>query len=262
MSSERTNPDRAGELPCVWSLAGVLGPHPCDREYDCESCELYHALSGRHVMRDATEGRSPILSQSRQRLEADVGQIVSTVLSGCRLELGRWYGGDGLWVDPGDTPGQLDVGLVGCVWRILQPVDEVVAPRTGVSFEAGETCGWLMRSDRAIPIRIPVSGRVADVNESLVEQIGRSGCLESPDVWLFRIRSAVQPGEVSALFRGEEALMWQLRRVRILKAHLRNALEAQAPAVGVVMADGGAPQTDLERILGPAAYSAMLDSMF
>ena len=260
--SGRRQSDRTLELPCVWSLAGVLGAHPCDREYDCDSCELYHALSGRHVVRDASESRSPILSQSRQRLEADVGQIVSAVLSGCRLELGRWYGGDGVWVDPGDTPGQLDVGLVGCVWRILQPIDEVVAPRTGVSFDAGETCGWLMRSDRAIPIRIPVSGTVADVNDSMVEQIGRSGCVESPDTWLFRIRSAVQPGEVPLLFRGEEALIWQLRRVRILKAHLRNALETEHPAVGTVMADGGVPQTDLESILGPAAYSAMLDAMF
>lgn len=255
-------PDRTLELPCVWSLAGVLGTHPCDREYDCDSCELYHALSGRHVMSDASSSRSPILSQTRQQLEADVGQIVSAVLSGCRLELGRWYGGDGVWVDSGAAPGVLNVGLVGCVWRILQPIDEVVAPRAGVSFEAGETCGWLMRADRAIPIRIPVSGTVQEVNEDLVEQVGRSGCVESPDVWLFRIRSAIEPGEVSLLFRGEEALTWQLRRVRILKAHLRNALELGQPGVGAVMADGGAPETDLETVLGPAGYSAMLDAMF
>jgi glycine cleavage system H lipoate-binding protein len=200
------------------------------------------------------------------RLEADVGQIVSTVMTGCRLDFARWYGGDGVWVSSPDAPearpGEVEVGLVGCIWRILQPVREVVAPRSGVSFAAGETCGWLLRSERAIPIRIPVGGTVTEVNESVVAEVGDCGRLDGPDNWLFRVRSAVRPEEVPRLFRGEDALIWHLRRLRILKGHLRSALEAGQPGVGIVMADGGALETNLETVLGTDRYGAMIDALF
>lgn len=258
--SESVN--RNSELPCVWSLAGVLGMHPCDREYDCDSCELYHALSGGHAIDDESAVRCPNLSQTQRRLEAEVGQFVSQLLAGCRLDLGRWYGGDGVWARPAGDSDELEVGLVGCVWRILEPVEEIVAPRTGVSFEEGETCGWLLRSERAIPIRLPVGGTVTEVNEPLVNEIGGSGHVDGRDNWLFRVRAALRPSEVPRLFRGEDALIWHLRRLRILKSHIRGALDSDRLQLGAVMADGGEPQLDLERVLGPDRFAAMIDALF
>jgi glycine cleavage system H lipoate-binding protein len=262
MKSERVNPGHAGELPCVWSLAGVLAPHPCDREYDCESCDLYHALSGRCAPGDRALGRGPIMSQAQRQREAELGRIVSNVLDGCCLDLGRWYGGDGIWVSPGDSEGELEVGLVGCIWRILQPIQEVVPPRPGVEFESTETCGWILRSDRAIPIRIPIGGTVREVNEALIHEIQTCGRLDGPDRWLFRVRSAVLPREVDRLFRGEDALIWHLRRLRVLKGHLRAVLGSGEAGVGPVMADGGEPATNLETILGPQRFGALLGSLF
>ncbi len=253
---------RVVELPCVWSLAGVLGMHPCDREYDCDSCELYHALSGGHAIDEESAIRCPNLSQTQQRIEAEVGQFVSNLMAGCRLDFGRWYGGDGVWVRAAGEDNELEVGLVGCVWRILEPVEEIVAPRAGVSFEAGETCGWLLRSERAIPLRLPVGGTVTEVNAPLVEAIGISGHVDGRDKWLFRVRSALQTSEVPRLFRGEDALIWHLRRLRILKSHIRGALDADRLAVGAVMADGGEPQMNLERVLGPDRFAAMIDALF
>jgi glycine cleavage system H lipoate-binding protein len=249
------------ELPCVWSLAGVLGMHPCDRGYDCDSCELFHALSGRGAPGEESPVRAPILSQREREIEADVGRIVSEVMNGCRLDLDRWYGRDGIWLSSGG-PGDLDVGLVGCVWRVLQPVREVVPPRSGLSFERGETCGWLVRSDRAIPIRVPVSGTVTDVNEQVVSNVQRSGQVDGPDAWLFRINSSMNPAEVSRLFRGEDTLVWHLRKLRILKGYLREALDTAGEGVGLVMADGGYPETNLESILGTDRFSALVEALF
>jgi glycine cleavage system H lipoate-binding protein len=249
------------ELPCVWSLAGVLGMHPCDRGYDCDSCELYHALSGRRSPGGETDLRGPILSQQERELEADVGRIVSAVMSGCRLDLDRWYGRDGIWVSA-DGSGELEVGLVGCVWRVLQPIREVVPPRSGLSFETAQTCGWLVRSDRAIPIRIPVGGTVTAVNEELVSSVFGSGRVDGPDSWLFRIGSSTDPADVPRLFRGEDTLVWHLRKLRTLKGYLRGALETGGEGVGPLMADGGALETNLETILGPERFSALIEALF
>ena len=248
------------ELPCVWSLAGVLGMHPCDRGYDCDSCELYHALSGRSAPGGGTDVRGPILSQTERELEANVGRIVSVVMSGCRLDLDRWYGRDGIWVSTGGD--DMEVGLVGCVWRVLQPIREVVPPRSGLSFERGETCAWLVRSDRAIPIRIPVSGTVKAVNDDVVSGVRGSGRVDGPDSWLFRVDSSMDPAEVSRLFRGEDTLVWHLRKLRVLKGYLRDALETASPPVGPVMADGGRSETNLETILGAERFGALIEALF
>jgi glycine cleavage system H lipoate-binding protein len=249
------------ELPCVWSLAGVLGMHPCDRGYDCDSCELFHALSGRCTPGEGSRVRAPILSQREREIEADVGRIVSAVMNGCRLDLNRWYGRDGIWLSS-DGPGDLEVGLVGCVWRVLQPVREVVPPRSGLSFERGETCGWLVRSDRAIPIRVPVPGTVTEVNDEMVSNVRRSGKVDGPDSWLFRVDSSMDPSEVSRLFRGEDTLVWHLRKLRILKGYLREALDTAGAEVGVVMADGGNRESNLELILGADRFGALIEALF
>jgi glycine cleavage system H lipoate-binding protein len=249
------------ELPCVWSLAGVLGMHPCDRGYDCDSCELFHALSGRCTPGEGSRVRAPILSQREREIEADVGRIVSAVMNGCRLDLNRWYGRDGIWLSS-DGPGDLEVGLVGCVWRVLQPVREVVPPRSGLSFERGETCGWLVRSDRAIPIRVPVPGTVTEVNDEMVSNVRRSGKVDGPDSWLFRVDSSLEPSEVSRLFRGEDTLVWHLRKLRILKGYLREALDTAGAEVGVVMADGGNRESNLELILGADRFGALIEALF
>lgn len=252
----------ARELPCVWSLAGVLEMRPCDRGYDCDSCELFHALSGHRASVEGAEVRHPVLSERERALEAEVGRIVSRVMAGCRLDLDRWYGRDGLWVaEAGD--GRLDVGLVGCVWRVLQPVREVVPPRAGLSLARGETCGWLVRADRSIALRLPLSGRVEAVNDELVAQVRASGRVDALEEWLFRLRSAADPATEPDLLRGEDALVWHLRKLRTLKGVLREALESGVEAeLGPVMADGGAPATNLEHVLGSNRFGTLLDLLF
>ncbi len=252
----------ARELPCVWSLAGVLEMRPCDRGYDCDSCELFHALSGhRSAVRNAAV-RHPVVSERERALEADVGRIVSRVMNGCRLDLDRWYARDGLWMADGEGDA-LDVGLVGCVWRVLEPVREIVPPRPGLSLGRGETCGWLVRADRSIPLRVPLPGRVLEVNDDLVARVRASGRVDGPEEWLFRLRSPQDPAGDEDLFRGEEALVWHLRKLRALKGAVREALESGVEAeLGPVMADGGAPVRSLEQVLGADGFRALLDHLF
>lgn len=257
-SGNQTGPD---ELPCVWSLAGVLSMRPCDRGYDCDSCDLYHALSGRGSRGEQARVRRPILSQTERQLEANVGRIVSALMSGCHLDLDRWYGRDGIWVSVANS-GELEIGLVGCVWRVLQPIRELVPPRRGVSFQASETCGWLVRSDRAIPIRAPAPGSVTEVNQTTVQRVRATGRVDDPESWLFRMETELDPAECVGLFRGEDTLTWHLRKLRILNGHLREALESSEGDVGTVMADGGRVETNLETVLGRDRFISLIDSLF
>jgi hypothetical protein len=64
------------------------------------------------------------------------------------------------------------------------------------------------------------------------------------------------------LFRGEDTLVWHLRKLRTLKGYLRGALETGGGGVGPLMADGGSVETNLETILGPERFSALIEALF
>ncbi|MDT8436453.1 MAG: hypothetical protein RRA92_06820 [Gemmatimonadota bacterium] len=249
------------EPPCVWSLAGVLGPHPCDRGYECDGCELYHALAGRRPLDVETPRRLPALSRAGRAVEAEVGRIVSTLLGGCRIELDRWYGPGGVWLVPAEN-GALDLGLAGCVWRLARPVRDLELPRPGMSFQEGETCGWLLRRDRSLPIRMPVAGRVVETNPAARDRHNGPGRADGWDAWLLRVATEAPPEEVGVLLRGEDALAWFLRRLRLLKGLLRETVEQAAPGLGPVLADGGAAVEDLEEVLGSDRYGRLLQLLF
>jgi glycine cleavage system H lipoate-binding protein len=252
------------ELPCVWELAGVLVQHPCDRDYECESCELYHALCGGDGLpglRGAdVERHRPRRSPDEGEREVEAAQVIARVLGGCRLFLDRWYSAANVWLLP-ESDGEYWVGLAGCMWKILEPVDEIVPPTVGIEVGRDEPCGWLVRDTLTVPLRLPVPGTVVEVNDALVEEVRRSGSVVDPDAWILRIAAEVEPEAGADLLRGERALAWQLRKIRILKGFVRDALRAEEGHSGPVLADGGVPETDLHRVLGAERFALLVDAV-
>ncbi|MGW8283507.1 MAG: hypothetical protein ACWGON_09435, partial [Gemmatimonadota bacterium] len=107
-----------------------------------------------------------------------------------------------------------------------------------------------------------VLGTVTAVNERMVHGVRCSGRVDDPDAWLFRMDSELEPAECPGLFRGEDTLVWHLRKLRILKGYLRESLESSRSGLGPVMADGGSVETNLETVLGTDRFSALIDALF
>jgi len=262
------------ELPCIWVLAGVLSYRPCDRDYDCESCELFSVLSGK-------SGAAP--AQRRAEAQAAVGvaaaepatvpardagfvnglvnPYVWRLLQGCQLHLDRPYSPGHCWLRE-EGGGEVAVGLDGHVMRMLHPVDEIVAPRVGVWLKRGEPCGWIMRGHSAIPLDAPLSGEVLAVNDRYRSSVRRGKSTGDGDQWLFRLAAHEAVDEVTELLRGERTLVWFLEKIRLLKRKLREAVAPGAPeALGVTMSDGGAPPY-LETVLGHDRFEALVEELF
>lgn len=251
------------QLPCVWVLSGVLSYRLCDRDYDCEHCELHHALSGdkghssckrRSVL---TEGSSAGSYLSDSWEAAAAGAHLSHLLSGCRLYLDRPYCPPHFWLTQ-TAEDLVTVGLDGTLLRFLQPVKRIVLPSPGIRLDRKQPCGWIAREHIAVPLRMPIAGEVVETNERYVEA-AQPWTLEERDDWLFRIRPSEPLADVDSLLTDEDTLAWHAERLGVVRRYLMAVLAPEVPAgLGTVMADGGAPELRLEEVLGTEDYRNLI----
>jgi glycine cleavage system H lipoate-binding protein len=257
------------EPPCIWVFAGVLNYRLCDRSYECEGCELFHALAGGGAHAGGTHrtGSPPGLEAAHRGTSAgsvswteeQVTSHLYHVLGHCPLYLDRHYRPPHFWLlDEAD--GTARVGLASHVLHILSPIDEIVTPSVGLHLKRDQPCGWITRHGMAIPLSMPISGVVCAVNDT-------AGALDDTrsdpdDPWLFRVEPSTPLAEVDDLLRGEEMLLWYLDSIRTLKRYLREAVSSPTDEMlGPVMADGGERELCIEDVLGHARFERLLDEI-
>jgi glycine cleavage system H lipoate-binding protein len=260
MDSERTGRQPHEELPCIWVLSGVLSYHLCDRDYECEGCELHHALSG--------EGRALCHQPTGHQYESghlsdptsphgQASAHLSHLLAGCRLYLDRPYRPPHFWLLE-TSRDVVTVGLDGSLLRMLRPIRRIVRPGVGLCLERDQPCGWIARQHLAVPLKMPIAGEVIETNETYAA--AEEPCLlpEGED-WLFRVRPTEPLENVKGVLRAEATLAWYSDRLRTVKQSILTALSAPAAAdLGPVLADGGAPSSCLEEVLGREAFEDLV----
>ena len=257
------------EPVCIWVSAGVLNYRLCDRSFQCEGCDLFHALTAgdAHTFRscDGPESR-PGLAATHQVepggstwTEDQVTTHLNHVLGDCPLYLDRYYKPPYFWLAD-EANGRVRLGLASHILHILSPIDEICTPNIGLHFRRDQPCGWITRNGTAISFAMPVSGLVSEVNGPSSAR-GDDGA-GSENAWLLRIETDEPLSRAQDLIQGEETLLWYLDSIRTLKRHLREAVsETAANRIGPLMADGGALNPCLEEVLGPARFRRLLEQI-
>lgn len=245
----------------------MLSYRLCDRNYDCENCELYHALRGNPHRGDSpaspgTEPASVDAVAPQAENERSINSYICQLTSGCELHLDRPYCRCHFWLQrfSGD---RIVLGLDAHLLRVLYPVKSITMPHAGVLLKRGEHCGWITRGRVTIPLSAPLTGKVTGVNETHFEKIRARGGLNGGDGWLLELRAHDDLDTVPGLYRGEQALIWYLNKVQLLKRYLREAAVSGADvSLGATMTDGGEPHLDLEQVLGRERFETLVDEMF
>jgi glycine cleavage system H protein len=248
------------ELPCIWVLSGVLSYRLCDRNYECDGCELYHALSGEgRATCHHAEGTSPgsIDTLDAASPSGQANSHLSHLLAGCRLYLDRPYRPPHFWLT--ETEDDLvTVGLDGSLLRMLSPIRRVVSPGPGLYLERDQPCGWIAREHMAVPLKMPIAGEVVETNSAFAEADEPCRLPDGED-WLFRVRPAESVESGSGIVCAEDTLAWYADRLRTVKQAILQSLSVpEGSTVGPVLADGGAPQPSLERVLGKRGFEDLI----
>lgn len=222
-------------LPCVWMLSGLLAYRLCDREYDCEHCELDAALAGK---------RLPVADPQ--------------VTESGRLEFPpkRDYHPAHAWVSNLED-GHVRFGLDAFVAQLLDRVTGVVLPATGTQMKQGHPACWLVDDGEPLPILAPVSGVVAGCNADVKEDPGLVTRSPYREGWLLELSCDAAPGGERGLLSAEEMRARSVHQQEELQALGAEARPVDA-RLGVTLADGGTPSTDLRHALGTHKYHAAI----
>lgn len=251
----------APDLPCIWVQAGVLSYRLCDREYQCDRCELFHALRSDPLrlraeraasVRGATPEDETTSTDERTRL------FMSRFLAGCRIALNRSYSPSHFWVQVLDEGWR--IGLDGFARRVLDPIDQMILPDFGARLQCGEPCAWARRSGSVMPLPSPVGGTVAAANPACLGPTVAATGDPTEDPWML----LVNPGdEVGVLYRDEQILLWLSAQIGVVRQRVTEALDTgRATGLGATLADGGAIDVNLGRVLGPRRFEALARELF
>ena len=264
----RSASERSHEMTCVWVLAGVLNHRPCHRGYECEGCDLHQALRGEEkppskdgirALPGHEVARGPTRN-SPHPAEKMVSAYLIHLTADCFLHLDRAYTVQHFWIRE-DPSGEACLGLDCQNLRILFPVEDLLLPRPGVWVKRGEAMGWIVRGHLAIPLQSPLSGEVVEVNESLLAELRELGFPRTRDRWMVRFLPHEDLNAIPGLLRGEVMLDWYRQKLGLLREYLTAAMEPRHET-GPTLQDGGAPDPNLEAVLGEEAFQSLVDRLF
>lgn len=233
----RVFPDHAE--PCVWMVAGLLSYRLCDREFDCEHCPLDAAIHGVHSAPALDAGATP------DGPSPDWG-----IRDG--LHYHPAYG----WVsEVGED--RIRWGIDGAVAQLLDHATEIVVPAAGSELEQGKVACWVMDDGDLVPLRAPVSGKVARANPALAREPALMVHEPYEAGWLMELESAgglaTQPGLCGGTERRARAAR-QLGRLRREASACRH-LDA---GLGPTAQDGGQRFLDPRRVMGRERYHRLV----
>jgi len=226
-------------IPCVWSAVDPSLHGPCDAGLDCERC-VFHARQ-RAQLGEAGTGAWKLF-----------GQPAAAVVPGDRV-----YHRRHTWA-MASQPGRVRVGIDRFAAQLIGRCLSVIFPTPDSHLLAGHPGAWLVDDLGPIPVRMPVSGRLAAVNPILAERPALVMSEPFGNGWLVEVVCEDAAHELAALMRGEDMLLRSiddllaLERQRLLALHKRDA------RVGVTMADGGRSCWPGPTGLDPLVFRRML----
>lgn len=226
------------EFRCVWMAAGILSYQLCEREFDCEKCQLDLALRQRFESRETTLAQEPEEPHE-----------------------GTLYSRKHVWVRS-EGEKSVRIGIEpGFASALLSP-KAIVLPALGERVMRNKVCSWIVLDGGTLPIVSPLGGKVTATNAHLAEN-PRAVCL-SPlgQGWLFEL--GVDPGvkedadqfavaDVARVYGDDERRFQALLSAELMKG---------GTEVGLTLADGGQALENLSKMLGPTKYFKLVRNVY
>ena len=231
---------------CVWSRAGVLKQMKCFNAFDCLGCSLdkrvltdfekrqagakttdtrpvrmrlmmkqgkcRHMLSGRVSYSLCSYGYNCAKCPYDQMID-DTSYLPNLKAAQCDKTSGfdvardHYYHYGHTWARV-EYGGRVRVGIDDFAFRLLGEQDEIELPGLGTTVGQNRTQAVIRRSGMEAETLSPVDGKVAAVNQKIVNHAGMANDAPYDDGWLMVIQPSSLRINLKNLFFGNESLAW------------------------------------------------------
>ena len=95
-----------------------------------------------------------------------------------------------------ETDGSNKIGITDYALEQLGDVVHIELPEKGESFEVGATFGTIESTKTVSDLYMPVSGKVSEINDKLVDELEKLAEAPYADGWLIKIQPEGNDGEL------------------------------------------------------------------
>ena len=212
------------QKPCRYMLQGVVSHKLCARNYECGTCPYDQ------MMQDMLDYH---LVKERPRIKvSDLKK--KTKVEGYSLPIDLNYHKGHTWVR---SEGEclIKVGIDDFAQQLVGEIKEVTLPQEGDKVDSGAP-GFKVKTRFGIAkLRVPVSGKVVQVNTKLAKEASLANSDPYGSGWVLAIKPSELDAELSELLEGEEARNWMREEAKKLK-EIREFESVSTPS----LPDGGA----------------------
>jgi len=235
-SPRDAQPPMPDAQPCVWMAAGLVAWKLCDRNFECQDCELDIALRG-HADRPARA--------------IDARRVAAR-----DFPADRRYHRSHVWAAEIDEA-RVRIGLDAFAASLLDRMTSIVLPVAGSRIEQHRVACWAVDDAKIIPLCAPVSGTVQATNDGVQDDPQLVAASPYDRGWLVEVACDGPLEAVKSLRTAEVLRERSDDQMRQLDRAARARLAPDA-IVGATMADGGVRLSDLRKVLGAERYHRLV----
>jgi len=228
------------ERQCRYARMGFFSSKICPRNFQCWGCEVDQAMEERFGTHPAFVSRP-----------GEAGEIESVYEF--RFAPDFHYDRGHTWVKP--LNGKVRVGIDDFASRLVLPITDMFVPTLGRSFQKGEPAITVRSGGKTASLRLPVSGRVVDVNPDLLDDPGLVTRASFTRGWVATVEPENLRPELTELLHKQTARFW-------LSEERERLLGFVGEGSDQVAADGGLILENLPAQLDETQWSALTKQFF
>jgi len=275
--------------PCIWMEAGVIDYKICDKDFECEHCELDRALTAAAAAQIAKRRGhpKPVASweeKMRQRFGEQQCRLMMTRLChecsfdelleeqfefflaperprvqevmGVAVPTSSFLHRGHTWVAL-ENAGRVRVGLDDFCVHLFGAPEELRLPEVGSQVRADHPLLSLVRHGREAPILSPVCGFIEAVNPAVQEHPALVHDDPYGAGWLFLISPSDLKPDLEKMLFGQCNVAWMEHETQRLLGLLQSEVGVTLPSGGTLVNDviGNYPQLDWDRLVREFLHS-------
>lgn len=282
--------------PCIWMEAGVIDYKTCDKDFDCEHCELDRALTeaatanlARLKARQKAEelGRElPWEDKMRRRFgekqkcrlmmtkfchECSFDELLEEQFDfflaperprveevfGITVPTSSFLHRGHTWVAL-ENAGRVRLGVDDFSQRVFGPADRLRLPEAGEELHADRVALTLSRQGKSADVLAPLSGTINVVNPKVLKNPHLAHDDPCGDGWLFVVSPYNLKTDLEKMLFGQCNLAWIEHESHRLLGMLESVSGVTLPSGGAILDDvfNAYPQLGWERLVREFLHSA------
>ena len=265
-----------GKKPCIWMEAGVIDYKICNKDFDCEHCELDRAMTEAAVanlarlraaqlplkkksqgdswedkMRQRFEGQEKChLMKTRLCHECSFDELLEDQFDfflaperpkiqevfGIGVPTSNFLHRGHTWVAL-ENAGRVRIGLDDFSQRVLGPADNLRLPKIGKEIHANEAALTLSRRGKKASVLAPLDGIVEVVNPKVRQNPGLAHDDPYGEGWLMVVTPTNLKSDLERMLFGLCNIAWMEHETQRLLGMLESSAGVTLPSGGILIDD-------------------------